>query len=365
MAVSGGRTLIPITALIASVLCAVLLLQQVESAYQRPKEVQTERPVIGIVTIPEAGCLHFGDQVVVSSNARWLQAGGTRVVPIFYDSTPEELDYILNRVNGVFWSGGPVFFNPHTESHSGSLRTTEYILKHVMRENRRGNYFPLWGTCLGFERMVQLVAEDAEASIVKPVDAENYAINLGFTDVAFESRLFRSMNAELFKEVASPATRLAFNNHGLGIHPDYFHNITNLSRHFSVLSVDLDRHGKPFVSTVEGKRYPLYGSQWHPEKPPWEWSPDWVLSHTNMAIQLSNYFGRFFVEECRYNKNKFESPELEDKLLLHNWNTIPASAILSIDPTVFIPFMEYYCIDRSKVPSYDFITKRSKQVSSA
>lgn len=75
-----------------------------------------------------------------------------------------------------------------------------------MRENRRGNYFPLWGTCLGFERMVQLIAEDTEASIVQPVDAVNYAINLEFTDAAWQSRVFKSMSEELFKAVSYAST---------------------------------------------------------------------------------------------------------------------------------------------------------------
>lgn len=106
------------------VLAALLLCHGLaEAAYQRPKSAKApiDRPVIGVLTLPEPGCLHFGNQVIATSNARWLQAGGARVVPIFYDSTPAELDFVLNRVNGVFWTGGAVSFNPHTESHSGSL----------------------------------------------------------------------------------------------------------------------------------------------------------------------------------------------------------------------------------------------------
>lgn len=89
--------------------------------FQRPESVRTHRPVIGVLTLPEARCLQYGDQVIATSNARWLQAGGARVVPIFYDSSPEELEYVLNRVNGVFWTGGNVDFNPHTEAHTSSI----------------------------------------------------------------------------------------------------------------------------------------------------------------------------------------------------------------------------------------------------
>lgn len=335
------------TVVLALALVVLLGAAQVEALYRRPKSgITTHRPVIGILTLPEPGCLHYGDQVIATSNARWLQAGGARVVPIFYDSTPEQLDFVLNRVNGVFWTGGAVSFNPHTESHTGTtyLRTTEYILRHVMRENGRGNFYPLWGTCLGFERLLQLLAEDEEAAIVEEFDAENYPINLGFTDPAWHSRLFRSMSDELFTEIASPLGRLAFNNHGLGVHPDAFQNSTLLSQHLSVLSVDLDRNGKPFVSTVEGKAWPLYATQWHPEKAPWEWNPAWRIERSDLAIQLSNYFGRYFVNECKRNKNHFESLEVEDRMLLHNWASIPASAVLRIDPSVSMPFSEIYCL---------------------
>jgi gamma-glutamyl hydrolase len=336
------------------ILIAVILLllgaSESKAFQQQQRRVYTHRPVIGVLTLPESGCLKYGNQVMATSNARWLQAGGGRVVPIFYDSSDEELEFVLNRVNGVFWTGGAVSFNPHTESHTGStyLRTTEYILQHVLRENREGNYYPLWGTCLGFERLLQLIAQDTEATIVESFDAENYPINLGFTDPAWSSRLFRSMTDELFTEVASPMGRLAFNNHGLGVHPSSFTNNTLLSRYLEVLSVDLDRNGKPFVSTVEGKEWPLYGTQWHPEKAPWEWNPDWRIERNDLAIQLSNYFGRYFVNECKTNRNQFESAEVEDRMLLHNWVSIPSSALKRLDPAVEVSFTEVYCFDRRK-----------------
>lgn len=35
---------------------------------------------------------------------------------------------------------------------------------------------------------------------------------------------------------------------------------------FDVLSVNDDKKGRRFVSTIEGKKLPFYGVQWHPEK---------------------------------------------------------------------------------------------------
>jgi hypothetical protein len=72
-------------------------------------------------------------------------------------------------------------------------------------------------------------------------------------------------------------------------------------------------------------------------------NPAWRIERNDLAIQLSNYFGRYFVSECKRNKNRFESLEAEDRMLLHNWASIPASAILRIDPSVSMPFSEIYC----------------------
>lgn len=48
--------------------------------------------------------------------------------------------------------------------------------------------------------------------------------------------------------------------------------IQNSSEHermrttWDVLSVNLDREGKEFVSSMEAKRYPFYATQFHPER---------------------------------------------------------------------------------------------------
>lgn len=67
--------------------------------YVRPDKQFTDRPVVGIVTLPITvpSQRKFGPSSFATSYARWIQAGGARVVPIFYDSTKEELDFLLPR----------------------------------------------------------------------------------------------------------------------------------------------------------------------------------------------------------------------------------------------------------------------------
>lgn len=69
------------------------------SGYVRPATQFTDRPVVGIVTLPITvpSQRKFGPSSFATSYARWVEAGGARVVPIFYDSTKEELDFLLPR----------------------------------------------------------------------------------------------------------------------------------------------------------------------------------------------------------------------------------------------------------------------------
>jgi hypothetical protein len=54
-------------------------------------------------------------------------------------------------------------------------------------------------------------------------------------------------------------------------------------------------------------------------------NPAWRIERNDLAIQLSNYFGRYFISKCKHNKNHFESLEAEDHMLLHSWYVLPCS----------------------------------------
>lgn len=48
------------------------------------------------------------------------------------------------------------------------------------------------------------------------------------------------------------------------------------------------RKGVEYVSTIEHQRMPFFGTQWHPEKPPFEFS-DTTIPHTHDAIAVSQH----------------------------------------------------------------------------
>lgn len=64
--------------------------------------------------------------------------------------------------------------------HAGEQQST-YSNMSFERIEKETTTHSHWGTCLGLERLLQLIAQDSDATIVGSFDAENYPINLGFT----------------------------------------------------------------------------------------------------------------------------------------------------------------------------------------
>lgn len=50
-----------------------------------------------------------------------------------------------------------------------------------------------------------------------------------------------------------------------------------------------------FIFTA--KRYPIYGSQFHPEKISYTWDIHDKINHSRGAVRLEQYFANFFVNE--------------------------------------------------------------------
>ena len=137
---------------------------------------------------------------------------------------------------------------------------------------------------------------------------------------------------------------VTMNNHGRGVSPANFAVNAKLSSTLMALSTNVDRNGLPFVSTVEGRNgLPMYvscahssqhfrlfppslqawrhsyGTQWHPEKPQFEWWLREVVNHTPDSITANSYFARFLGTEARRNSHGYSNFTEEQEALIYNW----------------------------------------------
>lgn len=93
------------------------------------------------------------------------------------------------------------------------------------------------------------------------------------------------------------------------------------------MSTNKDWNNFEFISTIEHRRYPFYGVQFHPEKNLYEWVRNKNISHTPNAILAAQYFAQFFVNEARKSSHKFNDSKTEDQHVIYNFPVVFTGAV--------------------------------------
>jgi len=269
----------------------------------------TDRPIIGILALPANRYLsQFGRSYIASSYVKYLESAGARVVPIPYTTPLEEITRLFGQLNGILFTGGGA------ELNGTFLQVQSHLINLVMNAKDRGDHVPLVGTCLGFEAIANIIAG---ANVLTRCDAENYSIPLEARPVAISSRMLGSLPPADYTTLTTLPVTL--NNHMWCVKTDTFINNPKLSSFFKLLTTNVDRHGLSFVSTMEGVRYPIYATQWHPEKNSFEWHVGTYIDHSPAAVSAMNALARQFVGEARLNDHHFPSTDVEFTRLIYNY----------------------------------------------
>jgi len=116
--------------------------------------------------------------------------------------------------------------------------------------------------------------------------------------------------------------KVAMNNHVRGVAPSTYQEHSDLRDFFHIISTNKDRNGDVFISTVEAKEHPIYGVQWHPEKPLFEWNPTEAMNHSTDSVLANQYTADFFVTEARKSSHHFPSFDLESQSLIYNYQPV-------------------------------------------
>jgi len=268
---------------------------------------ENDWPIIGIYAQPSAATR---SDYIAASYVKWIESAGGRVVPLPYHISNEHADGNFSVLNGLLFPGGGADLPDEAR----------YLYNLAIQANLKGDYFPVWGTCLGFEWILQM---QSNVTLDTGYDSDNYSIPLNFTDYAKKSRIFADASSDLMNIFASDP--VCMNNHQDGLTPDHFSANTKLTSFFNVISTNNDRQGRPFISMIESMSMPIYGGQWHPEKNIFEFGktsngiPFEAINHTRNARAVTEYLANFFVDECRKNYHKYPTEAMEDSALIYNY----------------------------------------------
>lgn len=190
---------------------------------------------------------------------------GAQVVPIYAFSNQSDIETLLRKVNGVLFTGGAGEDEIHIDNRW--VKNANFILQFAIAENKKGNVFPVWGTCLGLELLSYLTSGFSEA-ILQPIKGSEHMLNvLKFIE---KSVLFDDLNENLRSKLTSAPGILYF-NHEDGLKLTSFRENRLMLNFWRVAATTTSPEGDTFVSAMEAKDYPIFAVQFHPEKNLYEW----------------------------------------------------------------------------------------------
>ena len=188
-----------------------------------------------------------GQSYIAASYVKYLESSGARVIPVPVGISDEKIEEIFHGVNGVLFPGGGVKWD----------LTVQGYYKHAMKfvelaraANDKGDYFPIWGTCLGFQTLHVIVAGGRPEILSRGFASEDISIPLDFKDDPKKTRMFEEMPDELVKSLEDES--VTYNHHQAGVTPETYQKEAVLRNFFDVISTNEDLDGRTFISTVEG-----------------------------------------------------------------------------------------------------------------
>lgn len=279
---------------------------------------QQSRPVIGILTLPNDGMYNLtGTSYIDAGYVKWIEMGGARVVPLRIDHPWSELQYLVENLDGVLFTGGDQPFLNENGTMTAYAHTACSIYNLVTSLNDAGKHYPMWGTCLGFQ-LLHICVSPLPDTVQYMPDMPGHSALSTFTPAGLASRIFATELGPGLRFLME-RTNVTFVSHNSGVPPRQYVLDLDLYAAYRILTTMKTIDGVEYVGLIEGKRYPIFGSQFHPEKNIYEWWPEEDIPHSLGSVVTATYFSTFFIEEARQNANQFPSEAELQPYLIYNW----------------------------------------------
>ena len=133
-----------------------------------------DTPIIGILTDPCDGgwCAtwpgyvqNYTKSYIAEPYVQWIESGGGRVVPIYYNDELSQVQKLLSQLNGVLFTGGGGGYDPTEPYFIQFNNILDYLQKYAIENKHKSQSIPVWATCLGFEAICSRVAHDYNTSL--------------------------------------------------------------------------------------------------------------------------------------------------------------------------------------------------------
>ncbi|KAL4453960.1 hypothetical protein ABPG74_003843 [Tetrahymena malaccensis] len=274
------------------------------------------RPFIGIYTAPSTYSKFPGlnYSYIAASYVKFVESAGAQAVPIPYDATLEYLDTLFSKINGILFPGGSVEFTFDDSVDKIFSRNANYLIQKAKNATDQGDFFPIWGTCQGFE-LIHYIESGFNSTVLK--SGYNDTTSHPTKKIDNSSKLFEKMPAFLKNHMKN--FPYAYYHHDKGVIPQSYVEIPKLSQNYRYTSMGYTDSHREFIATFEAINYPIFGTQFHPEKNAFEWKIEAARDFKSTLV--SQYFANFFVQQAKQNFHSFNGTSDENKYLIYQYPT--------------------------------------------
>src|SRR5579872_4233889 len=180
-------------------------------------------PRIGIYLLP-------GMKIIPTSYVKWIECAGGHVVPLSATISEAEIKKQFVSLHGLLFIGGHQSITPSAFS----------LFCQALESNKQGRYFPVWGICLGFQWILEMIGN---MKLDHVLDAVDYALPLEFTEYGKNcSRIFSDAPLSLMKILSTE--KMTYNHHRYGVSLTNFCQNRCLTNFFNIVSTNKDRKDK-------------------------------------------------------------------------------------------------------------------------
>ncbi|XP_055503099.1 gamma-glutamyl hydrolase-like isoform X2 [Leucoraja erinacea] len=209
------------------------------------RRILNDRPVIGILVQLAREELTFRAKMYIAApNVKHLESAGCRVTPVRLYLSESEYERIFYSINGILLPGGAVDIQS-----SEFARVSGIFYRLAIQAGDRGDYFPVWGTCLGHQLLTALTAG---LNLLRLTDSGNAALPLHFTPEIKSCRMFRDFPPEMMRALGENSLTGHFHKYSITL--DDFEANEKLRSFYRVVSTNTDPQGITFVSTMEARK---------------------------------------------------------------------------------------------------------------
>jgi len=271
-------------------------------------------PVIGILaqdSVDPYAPTKYGSSYIDATYVKYVEEGGAMVLPIRLNKSIEYYADVFNKTNGLLIPGGGA--NLLTSYYA---KAAQILFGFAKKANDNGDHYPIWGTCNGFELLTALVARK---DLLVSCKSEDLMLPLKLLPGVQSSKLFTGIPTQIIRIVSTE--NVTANYHKFCFTEEVLNGNQELVDFFQPLTTSFNGQIE-FISTMEAKRYPFYGTQWHPEKHSFDWNINDHLPRTYDAILMQQYFSAFLIKEARKSRHHFPDMKSQSQAVIQNFNPI-------------------------------------------